>query len=296
MIRNPYPIFEADAILTSDWHMWEPERNPPCRTDNHSAAQLKKIKQINRIQEFYDCSILKAGDVFEYWKASPELINMCLASFPDELWSIAGQHDLPQHNMELIRKSAFDTLARAGALNFLGDQCSWNKYDSHPKYIEIKGRKVAIAHMLVYKGEPPFPGCTAPEVSKVFKMFPEADLILTGDNHKTFWARKGKQLLINPGSLTRHKADQADHKPCVFIWNAKMNSFITVYLDIEKGVISREHLDLAQDKKERGEAFIKKLNNDWVSELSFEDNIDRAISVNKIDNDIQKWVFKWMGK
>jgi hypothetical protein len=75
-----------------------------------------------------------------------------------------------------------------------------------------------------------------------------------------------------------------------------MYSFIIVYLDIEKGVISREHLDLAQDKKERGEAFIKKLNNDWVSELSFEDNIDRAISVNKIDNDIQKWVFKWMGK
>lgn len=295
--RNLYPAYKTDLILTSDWHMMEPDRKPPCRIDNHFEAQLKKVYQIMQIQEFYDCDIFNAGDIFEHWKASPELINKCMEIFPSDMWAIAGQHDLPKHNLKLIYKSAFYTLIKSGSIQFLSNQISWNKYNSKKqKYVSVNGKLVAMAHMLIYKGDLPFPDCPAPEVNKVFKMFPLADLIVTGDNHQTFWARKGKQLLINPGSLTRHKADQIDHRPCVFLWNAKTNGFKKIYLKIKKDVISRDHIDIIAAKKERREAYVESLSNEWLKSLSFEGNMAVAIAINKVKKNISKHIYNWMDK
>lgn len=296
MKRTTFPKFKVDAILSSDWHMMEPYHNPPCRSDNHSKAQTNKVKQIKKLQIKYQCPVLNGGDVLQHWKASPELINHCMKIFPKRMWSVAGQHDLPQHNIKLMFKSAFFTLVKAGSIDFLSRQVNWKTYHKKPEYLEIKGKKIAIMHMLVWKNDLPFPDCTSPQVHKVFKMFPDADLIITGDNHQTFTARKGKQLLINPGSLTRHKADQIDHRPCVFLWSSKTNTFKKHYLKINKNVIDRDHIDIAKEKKECGEAFIEKLDVDWVTEVSFEDNIQEALQVNTLDNLTEKYVQKWCGR
>lgn len=296
MKRTTFPNLQVDAILTSDWHLMEPSRNPPCRNDNHFKSQTKKIKQIKKLQKKYDCPVLNAGDVFESWKASPELINHCYNIFPKQMWAIAGQHDLPQHNIDLVHKSAFLSLINNGSIHFLSKQVNWKTYKENPSYKLIAGRKVVIMHMLVWKDNLPFPGCESPQVNKVFKMFPKADLIVTGDNHQTFTARKGEQLLINPGSLTRHKADQADHRPCIFLWSGATNSFKKHYLKINKNVIDRDHIDIAKEKKECGEAFIGKLDVDWVTEVSFEDNIQEALQINKLDKLTEKYVQKWIGR
>lgn len=285
----------VDGILTSDWHMMEKERNPPCRTDIHWKAQIKKVRQIKRMQVRWGCPVFNGGDVFEYWKASPELINLCLENFP-AMNAVAGQHDLPQHSLDLINKCAFRSLVLAGKLGFVKGSGHWGFNHKKIQYMTHKGRRIALAHMLVWKDVEPFPGCTAPQTDKVFKMFPEADLIVTGDNHMTFTARKGKQLLINPGSLTRHKADQIDHRPCVFLWNAKTNTAVKRFLKIDKNVISRDHIDVASDKKEQGEAFIGKLNNEWIADLSFDDNIGRALVENDLDKLTKMYVLQWVGR
>ena len=129
----------------------------------------------------------------------------------------------------------------------------------------------------------------------MFDIFPDADLIVCGHNHKTFTARRGKRLLINPGSLTRHKADQMDHKPCVFLWNAESNDFKIHYLKIKKDVISREHLDIKSEKENRLNAFIEKLSKGWDVSLSFQDNMEKAIKENKIPKKIQEIIYDWMG-
>jgi len=292
MIKRSYNV---DGILTSDWHMMEKERNPPCRTDLHWKAQLKKVRQIRGMQRLFGCPVLNAGDVFEHWKASPELINLCLKYFP-KMMAVAGQHDLPQHNLDLLSKCAFESLVRGGKINFVTDSGHWGFNHKKIKYMTIKGRTIAMAHMLLYKDELPFPGCKAPDTNKVFKMFPDADLIVTGDNHMTFTARQGDQLLINPGSLTRHKADQIDHKPCVFLWDAKTNTAIKQFLTVSQNVISRDHIDVASDKREQGEAFIGKLNNEWIADLDFDDNIEKALAENDLDKLTKKYVLKWVDK
>ena len=294
IIRN---LINCDAILTSDWHMMEQSKNPVCRLDNHFEAQSNKIKQINKLQKKYKCPIFFAGDLFEHWKVSPELINHCLKIFPDKIWGIPGQHDLPQHNINLINKSAFQTMIYGGKIKFLSKLGWWGFNSDEVEYFKFKNKLVIILHLLVYKDKEPFPGSNAPSVDKIFKMFPKADLILTGDNHMTFSAvsyRNGKkQILINPGSLTRHKADQINHKPSVFLWDSQNNSCFRYYLSVNDSVIIRDHLDYIKQKEEIQNKFINSLKMQWTTGLSFFDNIQKGIYKNPLSNSVKKYVLRW---
>jgi len=296
--------FKVDLIIASDFHLMEKERNPPCRLDSHWDAQWDKVKQINDLMEEHNCDCIMAGDLFEHWKTSPQLLNRCMSDLhgePDEnhheIHSVIGNHDMPQHNIENMDKSGWEILRKAYKIVYLDDGCDWGGDPKEAKPMFWQGGKfsIVVAHMMVWQGKTPWPGCTDPEADEVFDIFPEADLIITGHNHKTFTARRGKRLLINPGSLTRHKADQIDHKPCVFLWNAETNDFKIHYLKIKKDVISREHLDVKLEKDNRLNAFIEKLNKGWDVSLSFQENMEKAIKGNKIPKKIQEIVYNWMG-
>ena len=298
--------FKVDLILSADWHLMEKERNPPCRLDSHWDAQWDKVKQITKLMEEYGCDCIMAGDLFEHWKTSPQLLNRCLKDLPGgetdyyQLRTVIGNHDMPQHNLDNMDKSGFQTLKEAGKI-FVFDGVHWGQ-DPTPfldwctfRHTFKPFRKVVVAHMMTWQGKTPWPGCTDPEADEVFDIFPEADLIITGHNHKTFTAKRGKRLLINPGSLLRHKADQIDHKPCVFLWNAETNTCKPHYLKIKKNVISREHIEIKKNKKAREEAFVEKLKDGWDITLSFRDNLEKSFQKNKISDKIKQLIYKWYG-
>src|SRR5512133_3501699 len=99
---------QPDAILCSDIHL-RLDR-PVCRTDDYQAAEWKKLNFINDLVALYECPVLCAGDVFDYWKASPELLSHAMVNMPKMFHTVYGQHDLPQHNSELAYKSGLTTL------------------------------------------------------------------------------------------------------------------------------------------------------------------------------------------
>jgi len=300
MKRKKKKEFKVDLIITADWHLMEKERNPPCRTDSHWEAQWDKVYQILSLQDTYECPIFHAGDLFEHWKTSPHLLNTCLRTFPvGAIYTIIGNHDMPQHNVELMEKSGLWTLIQSEVVEYIRNQMDWNReilmepMDILMEPMDIKSKKVSLIHIMTYKGKSPWPGCSDPNVSEVMDTFPDADLIITGHNHKTFTHKRGKQLLINPGSLTRHKADQIDHKPCVFLWNAETNTAKPHYLKIKKNVISRDHIDIKNKKNERNVAFIKKLKQGYEAGFSFEDNLEQVFQENKIHKKIKQLIYKW---
>jgi len=216
-------------------------------------------------------------------------------------YTIIGNHDMPQHNIDNMDKSGLQTLFDCCVINNLSDQVHWgnNLNESPYKCIYYNGqnkRKVIFAHIMTYKGKKPWPGCTDPEAHEVFDLFPEADLIVTGHNHKTFTAKKGNRLLVNPGSLTRHKADQIDHKPCVFLYDVELHKLKRHYLDIQKDVINRDHLQIKKNKEKRINAFIEKLSNEWDLDLSFEDNLEIVFNDEKISKRIKAIIYNWMDK
>lgn len=290
--------FEVDTIITGDWHLRD--SIPKCRTDNFWKEQWDKVNQVRKLQKEYNCSILFSGDLFHTWKSTPYLINETidnLIGFHD-FETVIGNHDMPSHNPDLMQQSAWQTLLSNGNIQHVSNHGDWgmeHNKKKHTLYAKIKNRKIKILHLMTYKGKEPWPGCKDPKGNKLFKMFPEADLIVTGHNHQTFTIEKNGKLLINPGSLTRQNAKEVDHKPAVFFWNAKFNTFKIHYLNFKKDVISREHIEIQKHKEERASAFIEKLKDNWDIGLSFEENIEKAFQENDINKNIKEIVLKWMG-
>lgn len=286
---------QATAILTADWHAIELGSNPPCRKDDYMTAFTDKVGQIKKLQELHRCPILNAGDIFDHWKPSPELINHCCIIFPKNNWTVAGNHDLPQHNIDLFDKSGYACLNYAGAIEHMDDQISWN--ENPDKWQEdtsfFNGKLVAMIHKLTWKDEKPYPGCKEPGVDDIFDMFPEADLIVTGDNHKTFTARRGNQLLINPGSLMRRRGDQINHRPCVFLWFAETNSYKIHYLKIDKKAVSRNHIEKEKELQSNKELFLGKLGKEISFDSTFKDTLQKAIGIHGLSKPISKYVLKW---
>jgi DNA repair exonuclease SbcCD nuclease subunit len=108
-------------------------------------------------------------------------------------------------------------------------------------------KRILVWHKLAYQTLP-FPGATGGNAKELLKKYPQFDLLLVGDNHQTFVEEYQGRLLVNPGSMMRMTAAQVDHKPCVYLWHADTNTVTPVYLPIQEGVVSREHL---VEKKER---------------------------------------------
>ena len=96
------------AILTGDWHLRED--SPTCRTDDFWTTQWEKVDFVSDLQKKYNCQVIHSGDLFNHWKPSPYLLNKTMRHIPKEFYTVYGNHDLPQHNIELADKCGINVL------------------------------------------------------------------------------------------------------------------------------------------------------------------------------------------
>jgi DNA repair exonuclease SbcCD nuclease subunit len=292
---------KASAILTGDWHLRED--TPLCRTDScYWDEQWRKVEFVSALQAKHECPVLHSGDLFNHWKPSPYLLTKTIEYLPQNFWTIYGNHDLPQNNIEMREKSGIEVLDRTQVLEVLSGY-HWNQSLPNgiirPDGLNMFQRKVIVWHVMVWQGKLPWPGCTDPEAGKLLKDTEGTDLILTGHNHKPFVAERNGRLLVNPGSLMRMSADQIEHKPRIYLWYENSNTVEPVYIPIDpSGVssVSRAHLEQSLEKDARIEAFIEKLNMDWSSEVSFRKNLDLFFANNDVPKNVQNLIWKSLEK
>ena len=285
--------FKVHAILTSDWHLRED--TPVCRTDDFVNAQWDKVRQVRKLQEIHQCPVLHAGDLFHHWKTSPALLTRCIQELPEQFCTVYGNHDLPQHSMELVHKSGVNTLAEAGVIVILNSG-HWNDVPEdasiglpHPH----RDRKIYVWHKLVWTNKVPFPGAEQEaEGHALLDKYPQFDLLVTGDNHQSFVCKQDGRLLVNPGSLTRQTAGQIDFEPCVYLYNAEQNDVKAHYFDIDPTAVSREHIEVKQERDDRIQAFVERLGEDWEAGLDFRQNLKQFAQENKITNDVMEIAYK----
>jgi len=279
------------AILTSDWHLRETQ--PLARTDDFMEAQWRKVQHIKGLQKEYGCPVVHAGDLFHHWKPSPWLLSQCFRHLPDEFYTIYGNHDLPQHNLDLREKSGVNVLAEAGRIEIL-EGVHWGQTPvSYPELIESPGsdERILVWHIMTWKGEPPYPDCEAGDAYRLLRAHPRANLILTGHNHQQFVARMDGRTLVNPGGITRQEADEVDVRPAVYFWYG--GGEVGRYeLPFDEGVISREHIEEKKSRDHRIEAFVSKLKDEWETSLSFEDNLERFFAINKTRPAIKEIIYE----
>lgn len=277
---------KPDLILTADWHLRESQ--PICRTDDFWEAQWDKVRQVSDLQKKYDCPVVHSGDLFNHWKPSPLLLSMCFKYLPDRFYTCYGNHDLPQHAIELSEKSGIETL-RAGDRLEVIDYAYGRKPPKDPSVPDIGvDFPFLVWHEFVYQGQLPWPGCKAMTDWDVIKEFDEYNLIVTGDNHKSFvtYDEQTDTLLVNPGSLTRQTSDQVDFCPRVYLYFENNNRVREQLLEIKEDVVSREHIEKKEKHDERIQAFVEKLHDEWEMGVSFEENLNRFEKNNEVDKDI----------
>lgn len=294
------------AILTADLHIREDV--PICRTDDFWQTQANKIKWLARVQRKYNVPIIDSGDLFHKWKSSNYLARWMILNFPKEFITLNGNHDTPYHSLEQHEKSILGVVEAAEALQVLSDQAyGWGGEEGEvllhpfpwsskltamdPKFKRDGVRNIAICHCMTYKGRNPWPGCKDPGASTLLQQMEGFDLVLTGHNHKTFTAEHEGRILVNPGSLTRQTTDQADHKPCIFLWYAEDNHVEQIFVPIEENVISREHLEKVEERDGRIDAFVSRLSGDFEISLSFRNNLEQFFATNRVRGRVKDLVF-----
>lgn len=310
-----FDMKKADLILTGDWHLRED--TPVCRQDDYWQAQEAKIEFIRDLQIKHCCPILNSGDLFNTWKPSPRLLAWAIEVLNTFVpmgngvqahYVVPGNHDLPQHNLDMLYKTGMAVLHKARVVQvmelprwaidgrtvlFFPWGHTWeNESIELPKHID---EAIAVAHVMTYQGKTPWPGIEAEDAKTLLKRLSGYKLVVTGHNHKPFVEEYKGRLLVNPGSVMRMSADQVDHKPCVYLWYADTNTVEPVYLPIEKGVVTREHLDRVEDRDERMDSFVRHLkDSDIEISLSFPNNMEAYLSRHKVRKGVQDKIVKAM--
>lgn len=276
-----------DFILTADWHLRED--TPVCRTDNFWEAQWKKVDFVSELQKKYNCPILHAGDLFHHWKPSPYLLSKTIEHLPKEFYTVYGNHDLPQNTIELKEKSGVFTLWKANALRILS-QGHWGTNDFSGAW-ELNSKSIYVWHKFVYVGKEPFPGAKG-KARAILNKYPQFDLIVTGDNHQSFVYPFNGRLLVNCGSLMRQSADQINFEPKVWLYYAADNSVEPVIIPHDKTAVTREHITTIEQRDERLDAYISRLNDNIQTTLSLEENMKRFLAKNRIRGQVKKIIDK----
>jgi hypothetical protein len=186
------------------------------------------------------------------------------------------------------------TLNESGALEILPG-VHWGQQSSHT--ISIASKRVLVIHNFVWDGKNlPWKDCNKTTAEELLDKYPDCDLILTGDHHKGFIYKKGSRLLVNPGCFTVQSAGYMDYDPKVYLWYANDNNVYPVDVPNNKKMITREHLDIQQDRENKLEQFVQNVKKEWKEH--FGNNMDdpkkfleQYFMKNQIEKQIQQIIF-----
>lgn len=302
------------AIVCSDIHL--SHRAPVARSAEPDwyAAMARPLKELAALKKELQVPIFIVGDLFHKWNPPAELINWAFENLPGNgvhgVYAIPGQHDLPFHRIEDIKKSGFWTLARAGWINNL--TCDRLTFPDVMSFYPFPwGKKVtkpeddcclpAVALIHAYCWSPGNSYAGAAEESRDSHWRSKLDGYVTGvfgDNHSGFWSpseSKGPSI-FNCGGFMRRRIDEKEYRPRVGLLYAN-------------GLIKPYYLDTSEDKFIDVSAAIDILDDfdglqDFVSSLkdlgdiglNFVDNVKRFCRDNGIGRDTLKKVLTALGE
>jgi predicted phosphodiesterase len=236
------------AVAIADIHM---SHNPPAARSvepDWYVAMDRMLDQVRSLQDKYKCPVLCAGDIFHKHDSCPELVNWAITHLPRRMVAVPGQHDLPMHVLEDVKKSSYWTLVEANVIRDIskelcrsddvvirgfpfGEQVYWQETVSYLDHIRI-----ALVHSYVW-----IEGCSYETASRQDHLvgwkrrLGGYGIAIFGDNHLPFDAKSGDCQVYNCGCLIRRRSDERSLRPAVGLIH-------------DDGTITRHYLDVQDDK------------------------------------------------
>ncbi len=299
-------------IFCADIHL---QHNvPPARSDEPDwyEAMARPLRELSELVDGQPIPIVCAGDIFEIWKSPPELINFAIEHLP-KMYSIPGQHDLPHHNLDDIKRSAYWTLVEAGVIAPLSSEIAspliddvfvkgvpWGEdiksYQFGDEQKDDDSIKVVVAHSYISQVGKSYPGAPSESfVSARKESLKGWDLAVFGDNHIGFQAKSGFCQVVNCGCLIPRKSDERILKP-------------SVWLLMVDGSVRRHCLSTEKDKwleiEYSGEEnvlvgmdeFVSELSADGDDSLDFRSAVHRYLEENEVKDGVCELILESMGE
>jgi hypothetical protein len=226
------PVF----VCCSDVHL--SHNAPVARSEepNWYMAMSRTLSQLKNICGDRQLPLVIAGDIFDRWNSPPGLIYFAIEEFNkfSRVFTVPGQHDLPNHRYDERARSAYGVLEAAGSIVNLihgvpyifepdGEVCLWGvPWGFKPPIVNQSHKfNVAIMHRMVWAATPPYPG--APEEGNAELIARElADAgfssAISGDNHEHLNLRLARDKdynidIMNCGTLMRRHSNEVDYTP-----------------------------------------------------------------------------------
>lgn len=216
---------KAIAIAVADIHL--SMMPPPCRVDEPDwfAAMARTINKLGDLRDKINVPILCAGDVFNTWNPPPELINFAMDWLPS-MAAIPGQHDIPNHSLDHMEKSAFYTLIIAEKLLNVGVSDGYSGYidpgnvwvSGFPWGVEVtppsaggNSPRIAVVHQYIWDREKNrhHKATLSQHTSQLEESLKGYHFAIFGDNHTAFTTMIGRCRVVNCGSLMRRRYKDA---------------------------------------------------------------------------------------
>jgi len=292
-----------NIILTSDWHLRS--QKPRCRLDeNWLLAQKNVLDQIASHARERKADVVCIGDIFHSAnETTNEVIGMVqtfaqdLSGFGKSLYILAGNHDLPQHNIGNLHRAAIGLLFKSRNICHIKDYPFKARHSAADFDCEDDAEaEYVFKHVLVFPEKERLPpGARAAKPSELFARFKNAQCIFTGDYHKSFISRIGKQRLFNPGCIMRQAADMLEYRPSV-IYFESYDAYERLWLDDGEGFVTDEYLEREEERAGRIEAFIERVKSNGDITFDFLENVKSRMAENRLDHGIVNAINELLGE
>jgi DNA repair exonuclease SbcCD nuclease subunit len=271
----------------------------------------KPLDELKGLATKWNVPIFCAGDVFDRWNSSPELINWAMDHLPT-LYAIPGQHDLPEHSIKQIEKSAYQTMVKANKIISLNTHLNilmsipfriWAcPYGS--TVIPCPKKKDGILDIAIIHEYNWIPGTSyfdegLMQFSPIDKQSPKFkgyDFVFCGDNHIPFSTKLGKNcIFFNCGTLMRRHSNDRIINPGVWVlcedrscFRHTLNTVKDIYIEAPK---KKSPEDPGPDKIIQLIEQLKRLKKNCID---FQDTINLYIENQKIPEKVKEEIIKAM--
>jgi len=255
--------------------------SPIERIDDYIQVQYDKARQaFSHFKELKVQAVIAPGDIFNnYGRDSYDVLyNVVdlLKEYGLPVYIVFGQHDIRFHNLEvkdtplqiLIKSHLVYPLGRKGT-HIGNDVYLFGASYGEPLFPVPKKDKgkinILVLHHMIINGRKLWSGQTDHTQARVLERKYKYDLFVCGDNHQAFVNGK----VINCGSITRMRIDQANHHPMYAVYSEhKLECYeydiapahkVLMNWDAQQGNLKK----LTKDQKL---AFIESLGTDYEGE------------------------------
>jgi len=219
-------------IALADIHLTD--KNFGCRADNVVETQIEKLESLLDFIKNNDeeVELVVAGDLFDKprsWFLLPKIINLLDDYLDQPVLAVFGQHDTYLYSEGTRSNTSLGVLEAAGFVKILNETpmvstsektsvnyygCSFGQEIPEPK--DPKAFNILVIHANISDIELN-PNQEYRKANIFLRDQSKYNLIICGDQHRTFSKKEKERLIVNSGPMIRKTSDLFLHEPGYWI-------------------------------------------------------------------------------